>query len=59
VVLGSHGWSTQDHASVTERLIDRCSRPVLTFEEGVAKIVSGILPKVEAVLARVRAKPGT
>src|SRR5712672_969066 len=27
--------------------------------EGVAKIVSGILPKVEAVLARVRAKPGT
>ena len=25
--------------------------------EGVAKIVSGILPKVEAVLARVRAKP--
>ena len=27
--------------------------------EGVAKIVSGILPKVEAMLARVRAKPGT
>jgi acyl-CoA thioesterase I len=27
--------------------------------EGVAKIVSGILPKVEALLARVRAKPGT
>jgi acyl-CoA thioesterase-1 len=27
--------------------------------EGVAKIVAGILPKVEAVLARVRAKPGT
>ena len=27
--------------------------------EGVAKIVSGILPKVEAVLARIRAKPGT
>ena len=26
---------------------------------GVAKIVSGILPKVEALLARVRAKPGT
>lgn len=36
VVLGSHGWSTQDHASVTEHLIDRSSRPVLTFEEGVA-----------------------
>jgi acyl-CoA thioesterase-1 len=27
--------------------------------EGVAKIVSGILPKVEALLARVRAKSGT
>jgi acyl-CoA thioesterase-1 len=27
--------------------------------EGVAKIVSGILPKVEAVLARVRAKPAS
>ena len=27
--------------------------------EGVAKIVSGILPKVEALLARVRAKPVT
>jgi acyl-CoA thioesterase-1 len=25
--------------------------------EGVARIVSGILPKVEALLARVRAKP--
>jgi acyl-CoA thioesterase-1 len=27
--------------------------------EGVARIVSGILPKVEAVLARVRAKPAS
>jgi acyl-CoA thioesterase-1 len=27
--------------------------------EGVARIVTGILPKVEAMLARVRAKPGT
>jgi acyl-CoA thioesterase-1 len=27
--------------------------------EGVARIVSGILPKVEAMLARVRARPGT
>ena len=25
--------------------------------EGVAKIVAGILPKVEALMARVRAKP--
>ena len=27
--------------------------------EGVARIVSGILPKVEALLARVRAKPAS
>lgn len=30
LVLGSHGWSTPDHASLTERLIERCSCPVLT-----------------------------
>jgi len=34
VVLGSHGWSTPDHTSVTERVIDRCTCPVLTIEEG-------------------------
>jgi nucleotide-binding universal stress UspA family protein len=33
MVLGSHGWSTQDHASVTERVIDRAPCPVLTFQE--------------------------
>jgi len=33
IVLGSHGWSTQDHASVTERVIDRAPCPVLTFQE--------------------------
>lgn len=33
VVLGSHGWSTQDHASVTERVIARLPCPVLTFQE--------------------------
>ncbi|MGH7895282.1 MAG: universal stress protein, partial [Candidatus Binatia bacterium] len=32
VVLGSHGWSTQDHASVTERLVDESPCPVLTFD---------------------------
>jgi nucleotide-binding universal stress UspA family protein len=36
IVLGSHGWSTQDHASVTERLVDEAPCPVLTFQEGVA-----------------------
>ena len=33
MILGSHGWSTQDHASVTERVIDRARCPVLTFQE--------------------------
>ena len=35
VVLGSHGWSTADHASVTERVIDESPCPVLTFQERV------------------------
>jgi nucleotide-binding universal stress UspA family protein len=35
LVLGSHGWSTEDHASVTERLIDRSPCPVLTVHDGV------------------------
>lgn len=34
VVLGSHGWSTADHASVTERIIASCPCPVLTLHEG-------------------------
>ena len=34
VVLGSHGWSTEDHASVTERIIERCPCPVLTIQDG-------------------------
>jgi len=33
IVLGSHGWSSQDHASVAERVIDRSPCPVLTFQE--------------------------
>lgn len=35
LVLGSHGWSTEDHASLTERLIDRSPCPVLTVHDGV------------------------
>ncbi len=31
VVLGSHGWSTPDHASVTERLIERAPCPILAL----------------------------
>ncbi len=34
LILGSHGWSTEDHASVTERLIERSPCPVLTIHEG-------------------------
>jgi nucleotide-binding universal stress UspA family protein len=33
VVLGSHGWSTEDHASVADRLIAQAPCPVLTFDE--------------------------
>ena len=33
MVLGSHGWSTADHASVTSGVIDRAPCPVLTFHE--------------------------
>jgi len=31
LVLGTHGWSTEDHASVTERVIEQASCPVLTI----------------------------
>jgi universal stress protein A len=34
IVLGSHGWSTETHASVTERVIADAPCPVLTFNEG-------------------------
>lgn len=34
MVLGSHGWSTTDHASVCERLLARASCPLLCFEAG-------------------------
>jgi nucleotide-binding universal stress UspA family protein len=41
VVLGSHGWSTLDHASVTERVIATSPCPVLTFDAcGVAPTLS-------------------
>lgn len=33
VILGSHGWSTPDHASVTERVLESCPCPVLTVNE--------------------------
>jgi nucleotide-binding universal stress UspA family protein len=48
LVLGSHGWSTQDHVSVTERVIDRARCPVLTFQ---ARAVTPTF--------RLRAEPGS
>lgn len=34
VVLGNHGCSSEDHASLTERVIDACACPVLTLHDG-------------------------
>lgn len=34
IVLGSHGCSSEDHASLTERMIDACPCPVLTIHDG-------------------------
>lgn len=34
LVLGSHGWSSEEHASVAERLLERCPCPVMTVQEG-------------------------
>jgi universal stress protein A len=34
VVIGSHGWSTPDHASVTERVIAQAPCPALVLHEG-------------------------
>ncbi len=33
MILGSHGWSTPDHASVTERVVERSPCPVLTIHD--------------------------
>lgn len=33
LVLGTHGWSTEDHASLSERIIDEAPCPVLTIHE--------------------------
>ncbi len=34
VILGSHGWSTEEHTSLSERIIDSAPCPVLTVQEG-------------------------
>ncbi len=34
VILGSHGWSDVEHVSLSERIIEKSSCPVLAFQEG-------------------------
>ena len=34
MVLGSHGWSSEDHASVAERIVESCPCPVVTISQG-------------------------
>ena len=34
IVIGSHGWSTAEHASITERIIAGAPCPVLSLHEG-------------------------
>ena len=48
VVLGSHGWSTEEHKSVAERILDRAPCPVVTIHDAAAASES----------VRVRARPG-
>ena len=48
IVLGSHGWSTEEHTSVAERILDRASCPVLTIHD-----LSGA-----PASPRLRARPG-
>jgi nucleotide-binding universal stress UspA family protein len=48
IVLGSHGWSTEEHTSVAERILDRSPCPVLTIHD-----LSGAPARL-----RLRAHPG-
>jgi universal stress protein A len=54
VVLGSHGWSHEDHASVAERIIESCPCPVLTIRDSGGPTDAFRLRAVEGYdLARV------
>ncbi len=35
VILGSHGWSSEEHTSLSERIIESAPCPVLTIQEGL------------------------
>jgi nucleotide-binding universal stress UspA family protein len=49
IVLGSHGYSTDEHASVAERILARASCPVLAIHEGIVGATTPL---------RIRARPG-
>jgi universal stress protein A len=55
LVLGTHGWSTEDHASVTERVIDRTPCPVLTVRDaaGLENFRLAVEPDAEMPLVVV------
>ena len=48
IVLGSHGWSTDEHTSVAERILDRAPCPVLTVHD----------PATPVAPVRMRARQG-
>lgn len=53
LVLGTHGWSTEDHASVTERVIDRTPCPVLTVGDPAAVENFRLTAELDAEMPRV------
>lgn len=48
LVLGSHGWSSEEHASVAERVLQRATCPVISIHDGYAATAP----------IRMRAHPG-
>jgi nucleotide-binding universal stress UspA family protein len=53
LVIGTHGWSSEDHASITERIIESTACPVLTIRD--ADVVRGfrLAPGPDLPAARV------
>lgn len=53
LVLGTHGWSSADHASVTERILERTPCPILTIRDTEALHVFRLRPGPDQAPARV------
>jgi nucleotide-binding universal stress UspA family protein len=53
LVLGTHGWSSEDHASVTERILERAPCPVLTIHDVDALAGFRLRPGADGKAARV------